>query len=272
MTIISLPVWAARELVDNFNGPTIDFTKWSDVFDSTTPSADEFEGRIDTAAGNLVMKNASDGSTYQRFRTNVLSTTLDALQATVSVISVNAGGSKAAANVEGTYYNSNSATPADAFGDVFATVSIGDRGNGLEAWWEILESTHPDFETWNETTGPVIAPGTLATGTPYIAKIEYDGDRSFTFTVDGMSSGLIQGPVQVGPPKFSLQRLSATTRCCGTNPSIHATFDDVVLDNALTIYDDFSTGPHIDSTKWVHYGETRLAASGKLLLYVRAGE
>jgi len=140
---VSIPSWAARRLVDDFNGPTIDFTKWSGVFDSTTLSADEFDGRIDAAAGNLVMNNASDGSTYQRFRTNVLNTTLDELQATVSVVSVNDGGSKAAANVEGEYYNSNSATPTDAFGDVFATVSIGDRGNGLEAWWRFSNRRIP---------------------------------------------------------------------------------------------------------------------------------
>jgi hypothetical protein len=103
---------------------------------------------------------------------------------------------------------------------------------------------------------------------PYITKIEYDGNRSFTFTVDGMSSGAILGPARMGPPSFPDQRLSSSTDCCGTNPSIHATFDDVVLDNGLTIYDDFSSGIHIDSTKWDTYLGSRVTAAGKLVLNV----
>ena len=257
---------AARELVDDFNGPTIDFTKWSN-FDPAISEA-EIVARIDTTDDNLVLINKSDGTSFQNTRIFVLNTTLIALQATISVVSIVAGGSRAEATVEGRYYNANSAAPVDDVGEVAARVLIGDRGNGLEAWWEILESTDPDFNAWNITTGAIIAPGTLNTNTPYITKVEYDANQTFIFTVDSTGSGPVLGPVRMGLANNPYQRLSAATECCGINPSIHATFDDVVLDNGLGVYDDFSSGLHIDSTKWITRLGTRVTASGKLVLNV----
>jgi hypothetical protein len=264
----SLPSWAARELVDDFNGPTIDFTKWSN-FDPAF-SAGEFAARIDTVADNLVLTEASDGSRYQRTRVRVENTTLTAMQATISVVSaIDGGGGVAAAAVDGQYYSAISAAPTDVNGDVFASVLIGERGNGLEAWWDIYQSTDPDFDTSTFVSSGVInLPGTLNFNTPYVAKIEYDGNRTFTFTVNGMTSGPIMGPIRTGPPGFAYQSLTSSTDCCGTNPSIHATFDDVVLDNGLAIYDDFSSGIHIDSTKWDTYLGFRVTAAGKLVLNV----
>ena len=278
MTIISLPVWAARELVDDFNGATIDFTKWSG-FD---PSDDitEYFVRVSTDDENLVLINAGDGTSLyrdQRSRTWVRNPDFSAIEATISVVSVEDGGSKAAANLEGQYYNANSAAPANQNGDVFAIVSIGDRGNGLEAWWEIHVSTHPTFESWNETSGTIIAPnpvpGFLSLNTAYVAKIEYDGDQTFTFTVNATSSGPVLGPARMGFPSFTRQNLSTSTRCCGTNPSIHATFDDVLIGNVLL--DDFSAGPYLDRSKWGHHSGAVVLSqrieptiTGKLFMFV----
>jgi hypothetical protein len=264
----SLPTQAARELVDDFNGSTIDFTKWS-YFDSAL-SAAEFAAVIDTTAGNLVLTEASDGSRYQRTRVKVEDTTLTAMQATISIISADdGGGGVAAASIDGVYYNAASATPTDRGNDVYASVLIGERGNGLEAWWEIHISTDPDFDTSIlASSDSIISPGILTFNTPYVVKIEYDGFTTFTFTVNGMTSGPISRVSKRGPPSYAYQRLTSSTDCCGTNPSIHATFDDVVLDNGLTIYDDFSSGIHLDSTKWVTYLGSRVTEDGKLLLDV----
>jgi hypothetical protein len=274
MTFIALPAWAARELVDDFNGATIDFTKWSG-FD---PSDDitEYFVRISTDDDNLVLINVGDGTSLyrdQRSRTWVLNPVLSAIEATISVVSVEDGGSKAAANLEGQYYNANSAAPADQNGDVFATVSIGDRGNGLEAWWEIHVSTHSTFESWNETSGTIIAPGTLNLNTAYVAKIEYDSNKTFTFTVNGTSSDPVLGPDRVGLPNFIKQNLSTSTRCCGANPSIKATFDDVLIGNVLL--DNFVFGPYLDRSKWAnHSGAVVLSQrieptiTGKLFMFV----
>jgi hypothetical protein len=268
LIIHSLPLSAARELVDDFNGSTIDFTKWS-YFDSAF-SAAEYTAVIDTTAGNLVLTEASDGSRYQRTRVKVENTILAAMQATISVVSATGGGGGvAAASIDGQYYNAISAAPTDATGDVYASVLIGERGNGLEAWWDIYQSTGPDFDTSIlVASGTIIPPGTLTFNTPYVAKIEYDGIITFTFTVNGMTSGPVMGPERMGPPGIAYQRLTSSTNCCGTNPSIHATFDDVVLDNGLTIYDDFSSGIHIDSTKWDTYLSSLVTMDGKLVLHV----
>jgi hypothetical protein len=279
MITVSLPAMAAKELVDNFDGSAIDFSKWSG-FDSADDISEYFV-RISTDDENLVLINTSDGSSLYRpqgslgSRTWLVNPGWDAIQATISVVSVDTGGGIATANLEGAYYNANFAAPADQTGDVVALVSIGDRGNGLEAWWEILVSTHPSFETFNQTTGTIIAPGTLNLNTPYIAKIEYDSNQTFTFTVDGTSSGAVTGPVRMGSANFPRQHLSTLTRCCGINPSIHATFDDVYRGNPLVLVDDFSSGRYLDRTKWAyHSGAIVLSQrieptiTGKLFMFV----
>lgn len=130
MIIISLPVWAARELVDDFNGATMDFTKWSG-FDPSDDISEDFV-RVSTDDDNLVLINASDGTSLYRpqgsrgSRTWLRSVNWN-LQATISVVSVDDGGGIATANLEGAYYNANSAAPADQTGDVVAMVSIGVR-------------------------------------------------------------------------------------------------------------------------------------------------
>jgi hypothetical protein len=270
---LSTPAWAARELVDDFNGATIDFTKWSgfDRQDDIT----EYTVLVDTMAQNLVLINVGDGSTLfrqQRSRAFVSNATdLSAIEANIVVVSVADGGSKAAASLEGYYYNANSATPADQTGDVFATVSIGDRGNGLEAWWEIHVSTHPTFDTWNETSLTINTAVSL--NTVNVARIAYDGARAFTFTVNGISSGG-NGPSRAGDANFRGLNLSASTHPLGTNPSIHATFDDVSVGN--NILDRFDSGRSIlGRAAWANHSRAVVlssrvgpAVNNKLFMFV----
>jgi len=276
LTVFSFPSWAALELVDNFNAASIDFTKWSG-FESTDEFSERFM-RIDQDDENLVLINAGDGSGFQATRQRVLGANFSALQATISVVNVDNGGGKAAANLEGQYYNAvtNSASFNDVTGDVFAMVSIGNRGNGFEAWWEILVSTDPVFETWNVYgEGVIIGPGILNTMTDYVAKIEYNNDRTFTFTVDnGVPVSVVQdGPIRIGSHGIDRQSISASIRCCGTNPSIHATFDDIFVGNLP--HDDFSTSEYIDKSKWWFNSEAVVlssrvdpSVSGKLFMSV----
>ena len=273
---LSLPAWAARELVDDFNGTTIDFTKWS-RFD---PAIDiiEYTVRVDTVNQNLILINVGDGTTLFRqqpsraFVSNA--TDLSAIEATIAVVAVEYGGSTAAASLEGQYYNTSSTNPVDQTGDVFATVSIGDRGDGLEAWWEIHVSTHPTFDTWNElSSGTIIGPGFLNLDTAYDAKIDYDDARGFTFTVNGISRGTT-GPPKAGEPNFRTLNLSASTRRFGADPSIHATFDDVSVGN--NPLDNFTSGRSILSrAAWANHSgavvlSSRLdpAVSGQLFMFV----
>ena len=267
-TIILLPVSAAEVLVDDFNGTTMNFPKWSG-FDPADDISEQFI-RID--GGKLVLMNVSDGSGNHSTRTWL--TSVDTLlRANISVISVENGGGAATASIEGQYYNANSVAPTDQVGDVAAMVFIGDRGlGGLEAWWEIHVSTHPEFETWTETTGNINVSQPLLIGNPYVAKITYDLDRGFTFSVGLDNSGPRQGPVKMGPAAFARQNLSASTRCCGINPSIHATFDDVTGSGGPL--DDFS-GDFLDRTIWANPSGAQVissrvdpAVTGKLFMFV----
>ena len=270
---LSQPAWAARELVDNFNGSTMEFSSWS-RFDATRDITEYFVG-VDTTNNNLVLINVGDGSTQfreQKSRATIRNPNLAAMEATISVVSIDYGGRKVAASIEGQYYNANSASPANQVGDVFATVSIGNRGNGLEAWWEIHVSTDPAFETWNVTRGPI--KNNLALNTPYVASIEYDGNDSFTFTVDG-SSTFSSGPSRSGDPRITRQDLSASTHCCNADAAIHATFDDVRLGAPLVLVDSFSVGPYLGQVVWGNNSGSHVLASridpadiGKLLMFV----
>jgi len=268
-TIISIPVSAAETLVDDFNSTTMNFSKWSG-FDPVDDVSEQFI-RIDGDDENLVLMNVSDGSGNHSTRTWL--TSVDTLlQANISVISVENGGGAATASIEGQYYNANSAAPTDQVGDVAAMVSIGDRGSGgLEAWWEIHVSTHPDFETWDVITGNIPFSGVLLIGNSYTAKITYDLDRRFTFSVDSDTSGSREGPARLGPAAFARQNLAASTRCCGISPSIHATFDDVT--GSAGLLDDFS-GNFLDRTIWANHSGAQVissrvdpAVTGKLFMF-----
>jgi len=286
MIFIALPAWSARELVDDFSGTTMDFPKWSG-FDSADDITEYFVG-VNVAVGGkianetLVLINVGDGSAlfrHQKSRAVLRNPKLSAMEATISVVSVEDGGSQAAASLEGQYYNTLSAAPTNQDGDVFATVSIGDRGNGLEAWWEIHVSTHPTFETWNETSGTIIGPaGNLSLDTPYVARIEYNGTQTFDFTVND-TSATRSGPVNRGSPYFTNQSLSTTIRCCDASPAIHATFDDVSIGNPLLLIDSFSVGPYLDQVPWANNSSAVVLSSrvdpavdGKLFMYVSDGD
>ena len=265
----SLPTLAARELVDDFNGETMNFPVWSG-YDPADDISEQFIGIDD---GKLVLMNVSDGAANHSTRTWLTSTHFSFLRANISVISAESGGGAATASIEGQYYNANSTAATDQVGDVAAMVFIGDRGSGgLEAWWEIRVSTHSEFETWTDTSGIITLPGTLLFGNYYDTEITYDSDRGFTFSVDIDSSGPRQGPERVGPAALTRQNLSASTRCCGINPAIHATFDDVTGSGGLL--EDFS-GDFLDRSKWANHSGAQVlssrvdpAVTGKLFMFV----
>ena len=59
-TLISIPVSAAETLVDDFNGTTMNFPKWSG-FDLADDISEHFI-RIDRDDKNLVLMNVNDGA------------------------------------------------------------------------------------------------------------------------------------------------------------------------------------------------------------------
>ena len=267
----ALPCSAARELVDDFDGASIDFSKWSG-FDATD-DAHEFLVRVDSGKLDMISVGDSSDRVSLGARTSVINPDLSDIQATITIVSANAGGNEATANIEGQYYNTISASPGDQTGDVAAMVSIGDRGGGyLEAWATIRVSTHSDFETWTENIYVIVTTAnSINPNTAYDARIQYDNNTNiFTFSAAG-SNRQVTGPPNMGSPNLTRQNLSATT-CCSDSSSVHASFDDFLLAN-LPI-DNF-TGDHLDRTIWANHPRGAIlasrvdpAATGKLLVYV----
>jgi hypothetical protein len=244
---------ADRTLVDDFSGSMLDFTTWS----STANLREIVDGR-------LVLKAASPANGGARTRLRTRSTALSSLEATVTVESAAVEtGSWSMVRLEGIYYNVLSASPADFTGDIWAAIFIGERGNGLEAWWEVWESLNSEFTDDVMRDGGTLAlPGVLSTGTAYQAKIEYDGNDQFTFTV-GANVATGNGPARMGGPSSGYQEFSTRVYAGG---DVHATLDDATADGVMS--DDFSASA-IDETRWHHLEKARIAEDDALRLEVR---
>jgi len=150
------------------------------------------------------------------------------------------------ARIDGRFYNTETPNPTTHKGDIWAGVFIGDRGSGLEAWWEIWEVTDDEGNNYQDGGhGTLNIIPDLTTGTPYTAKIEYDGNNNqFTFTVHGVSSGLVDVPARQGAEFLPYKGLETGAYSDGGTGTGYASalFDDVYINNQGTVYDNFSAG------------------------------
>jgi len=167
--------------------------------------------------------------------------------------------------IHGFFYNTQSS--GGAMGDIFASVSVGDRGNGIEAWWEVHEGDDDELNDFTEKgIGSLSVPG-LAYGNSYTVKLEYDGDKSFTFTVGGVSASFSSGPDRQRDAVTQHKALRTGAYADGGDGSgsgyASATFDNVLTNG--TAYDDFSSSP-LDQTKWEQLEFVREIDNGKLRL------
>ncbi len=256
---------AQRTLVDDFSGSTIDFSKWR-----TFAADPEFETLREVANGRAVLKTSADGTgNNARTRLFPASTIPETLSGDVIVHGISAGaGAEVVIRTEGSYYNDASAAPVNEEGNIWASVRIGDRGNGLEAWWVIVRSDNPDFSAFSILNeGVLITPGTLTTGTAYSMSTVYDGNQTFTFSFNGISSGAQMGPARAGPAGGAYQGFA--NRITGGRGSIHASIDNANIDNGAQT-DDFSS-PIFNPAIWQNsrLETARIAESGKLRLDIR---
>lgn len=155
----------------------------------------------------------------------------------------------AAAEFFGFFYNT-ALSPTNATGDVHFRIRYGDRGNGLEVWWELVEWNDENFISSTEhAAGTIAAPlGGWQIGADYLVYIIYDGDNTFNLTFGGTSSGAIDGPARGDAPytnsTWIRSRIFLAQPFTG-NPdtnSLHAVFDDVKIGNSTTSlfdYDNF---------------------------------
>ena len=154
------------------------------------------------------------------------------------------------ARIGGYFYNINDS--GGATGDIFAQIKIGDRGNGgLEAFWYVDQRLTDDGSEWQELgIGTLIGPGTLQYNTSYQVKLSYDGNSTFSFTVNGNTDGFT-GPVKKREAVTSFKALSSGINATNgsDNGFVSAKFDNVYINDQATLYEDFSSSP-LDSGKW----------------------
>ncbi len=170
---------------------------------------------------------------------------------------------KAGARIGGYFYEHD--------GKLWAAVYIGDRGQGVEAWWEV-ESIDTNSGTTRIIGASGVIPAAIQTKIEYPVKIKYDEiTDTLTFTVAGVSH-TYNAPTHSGTASpFSLH---LTTGVWGDSDKgsgyVSATFDDVRINNETDLYDDFEA-PLINPDKWNQYNLeiVREVRDGKLHLYRR---
>ena len=263
--IIGAEAFGAKSLYDDFSGTYIDSQKWK---------YREFVREV--VGGKLVSKIGNDsGNGYFRNNTpfqNPESITDIECELTVVKTNLDTGSQPSSfVRIDGFFYNTQ--VSGGATGDIWAGVYIGDRGNGgLEAFWAVDEALDDNLTNWeNKGSGTLIGPGTLNYITSYTAKIKYDGSNGFEFIVAGVSSGPVVGPFRQRAAVTLFKGLITGINANGGSGSgfVSAMFDNVYINNNVTVYDDFSTTP-LDQTKWGILEFAREISSGKLRLNVQA--
>ncbi len=191
---------------------------------------------------------------------------ITAFQATVRIESI--GIISAAPEIDyaitdffGTYYNIN-AIPSSVAGDIQFVVRIGDRGNGLEAWYYLTKIDDANWNFTNLKTGIFTPPnGGWQNGVDYVLRVVYDGSNSFTATIGDQPTDItpVTGPARGNDVMWagkSFRTRMRTNKSFTGNPDafmIHAVYDDVQIDTGtgLALYDDFNGADESLSTaKW----------------------
>jgi len=257
--------FAATSLLDDFSGPYLDSQKW------------EYRELVREVVGGELVSKIGNNTFNEEARDNTAFQnpgSIHTIECDIKVVAAvldTGTDPRSFARINGRFYNTNMLNPTTHKGDIWAGVFIGDRGSGLEAWWEIWESTDDEGNSWADGGhGPLIGPGTLTIGNPYTAKIEYDGNKQFTFTVAGVSSGPVVGPDRLGAAFLAFKGLGTGAYSAGGTGTGYASalFDNVYTNNSA--YDDFSSTPTLDQTKWQALEFAREISGGKLRLNVQA--
>jgi hypothetical protein len=248
--------FAQKALYDDFSGTYIDYQRW-------------YEGEFvrEIVAGKLVSK-VRNGATNEDARNRTafqIPSSISVIKCDITVVATNLDtgtNPMSFTRVDGRFYNTlNSGTER---GDIWAGLYIGDRGSGLEVWWEVYESLDDAGNSWEEKgSGTLVVPG-LAYGNSYTATLEYDGANGFTFSVAGVSDSFA-GPARQGAEFTTYKALETGAYSDGGSGTGYtsASFDNVYINNQVTAYDTFDAAP-LDLTKWRQLEFVREISGGSL--------
>lgn len=252
-----------------------DFSNSADA--SIIENADQISA-ISDGKLRLGMKSYNGGETVinPRLQLRLRDNSITALAATILINEISEASASSAAflSFSGGFYSSLN-TNEGLTGAVWTEMIIGDRGNGLEAWVEIIKSTNSDFsESEIVREDVILEAGEMSFETEYDVKLTYDGNSSFLASVN-------ENSVTVdGPPFGSDVRLPKRVRTgLDLNPSddllsIKATSISVEIDNLFinqdtAVFDDFNDS-ELDTVKWRNSLGSSLVSDGKLTLIVNS--
>jgi hypothetical protein len=251
-----------KELYDDFSGDYLDSTKW------------EYREKVrEIDSGKLVLKigNESSSGSFRsrtRFANAGLINTIECEVTVVTTVLESGSDPMSFARVDGFFYNKYAS--GDSTGDIWVGVYIGDRGNGLEAWWAVEEKLDDNGDDWDVLgEGTLIDPGTLSYGTAYTVRISYNGSNGITFTVNG-AEDTFTGPTRqrAAVNEFKALDTGIDVDGGGSTGYSHALFDNVYINDQTAAYDTFNTAP-LDATKWESLEVVREISGGKLRLSVQ---
>ena len=161
------------------------------------------------------------------------------ISADIKLTELNLGSSEtqqAMLRVSGTFYGTSGGTYR--LTPTFLTwvaLNIGDRGNGLEAWYEILIDSYD--AQGNYITSASNKEGSLSTdlsfNSTYRATISYDGSTNFTFSLNENIVS-VSGPASTGEVPF--RKGVASRLRFGQNNNTPAIFEDELPDDGSTAY------------------------------------
>ena len=259
-------------VVDGFDGQTIDFTQWRTFSNEHLPgrtAAVEQIREVDTDQGQAILGAATTGVSQDvRTALRIRNPGLSGLSGTVSITEIDRGDGEATIGIAGSYYNAvYSGDPTDSTGEVFAHVRLGDRGDGLEAWWEIIESTSPDWSAFTvRDNGTLLPPGDVDLGVEYRIGMSHDGETGFAFSLDGqMQTG--EGPPRTTHTRSPLERFAVTLFEGGGNERkmLRGTVSEPTIAGSPGPYDTF-TAARLDPAKWLDFASVRTVDDGRLRL------
>ncbi len=252
--ILGIQTVTAKSLYDDFSSTYLDWNQG------------EFVREVSQGKLVMILHNSPTEETIRKTSPFVDPSSINTIECdiVVSVAMLDSGTDpESFARVDGRFYNAqNSGTER---GDIWAGLYIGDRGNGLEAWWYVSEATDDGGDAWDDKdSGSLDVPGGLSYNQSYTVKIDYDGANEFTFTVAGESNSFT-GPDRQGVAYSKYKALETIVYTDGGagDGYVSASFDNVLTDG--TGYDDFSTAP-LDQTKWEILESVREIENGKLRL------
>lgn len=247
--------FADKQLLDNFSGAYMDAKKWQ-----------YRESVREVAGGKLVLKLGTESG--RDFVRNVTSFQnpggVNKIVCTITVVDVKpdtGADDNSFARIGGIFYNIQNA--GGATGDIWADIRIGDRGSGLEAWWQIWKALNDDFSDEElVASGTLISPGTLQTGTAYNVELEYTNVHDIIFRVAGQSTTFPDAGRKRSPVTQQKQIGTGVDTDGGSGTGyVSALFDDVFINDIA--YDNFSAA-FIDTTKWIQQEYVREISNGKL--------